>query len=379
VKSYPAASRNAAIPPLRTLGGTGFEPDAHSAPRDLATRRLASALLAATTLLAACGETRTTREADRTVTQGLDASERYIESQPGPPSPPDSGAIADKTRPIAVVDGRPITFDAIRPALIEAGGGAVLEEAVLDELLQREAERRELKITRAQIEAERELLAQTLTGSGAAADPTEAGRLLAQVRAARGLGDVRFNALLRRNATLRALVAADVRITDSALDQAYAMSFGARFRARLITTAAAADATKLAQEVRAGADFSSLAAERSTDASAARGGLLEPISPLDPAYPAAIRSTLRSLKPGEVSDPIALDSGFAILQLIEEVPAPQAAPDREAALPELERRVRTEQERLLMNQLVRRLLDSARVSITDRNLERAWRARTKRE
>lgn len=330
-------------------------------------------------ILTACGESRTTRQADRTVTQGLDASDRYIESQPGPPAAASSTAAADRARPIAVVDGRPITFEALRPALMEAGGGAVLEEAVLDELLQREADRRELKITRAQLDAERDLLAQTLTGSGAASDPTEAGRLLAQVRASRGLGEVRFAALLRRNATLRALVANDVRITESALDQAYAMRFGPRYRARLITTATAADAAAVAQQARAGADFASLAAERSTDASAARGGLLEPISPLDPAYPAAIRSTLRTLAAGGVSDPIALDSGFAILQLIEQVPAPATVPDREAALPELERQVRTEQERLLMNQLVRRLLDSARVSITDRNLERAWRTHTRRE
>lgn len=312
------------------------------------------------------------------MTRGLDASERYIESQPGPPASGEARG-ADASRPVAMVDGRAITFEEIRPALLEAAGGAVLEEAVLDELLSREAERRDIKVTRAQIDAERELLAQTLTGAGAAADPSEAGRVLAQVRAARGLGEARFGALLRRNALLRALVADQVTVTDSALDQAYAMRYGERFRARLITVDTAAEASAAIAQVRGGTDFAELAAQRSTDASAVRGGMLEPISPLDPAYPAAVRSTLRTLEPGAISDPVALDRGYAILQMVERLPAPAEAPERDAALPELERTVRIEQERLLMNQLVRRLLDSARVSITDRTLERAWRTHTKRE
>lgn len=319
------------------------------------------------------------RPVDRTVTRGLDATDRFIEQQAGPPAQTDPDAPAPAARPVALVDGRPITFDALRPWLVEASGGVVLEEAVLDALLEREAERRSITISRAQIDAERDRLTSTFTASGMAADATEAGRLLARLRASRGLGDARFAALLRRNATLRALVAEQVTVTPGALDQAYAMRYGERSRARLITVASANEAADIARQARAGADFATLAAQRSTDSSAERGGLLEPISPLDPAYPAAVRSTLRAMKPGEISDPVALENGFGVLQLVEQIPAVSPAPSRVDAEKELEAAVRLEQERLLMNQLARRLLDGARVTVTDRALDRAWRTRTQGE
>lgn len=274
-----------------------------------------------------------------------------------------------------MLDGEPIPWGVLRPALAEAAGGIVLEEAVLDRLLAREAERVGVAITPADINRERGLVLESFVQGGLASTRDEASRLLASIRRARGLGESRYAALLRRNAILRALVAPRVAVTPDAVDQAFMYRFGERYRARLIVVPSLAAATEAVRRLERGEDFSALAAEASIDASAARGGVLEPISPADPAYPVAVRSALRALSPGGISAPIAVDQGYAVLRLDAVLPAFSPPPDRAEAEPMLEREVRLQQERLLMNQLARSLLDSARLTVLDRALDDAWRAR----
>ena len=60
--------------------------------------------------------------------------------------------------------------------------------------------------------------------------------------------------------------------------------------------------------------FSDLAVAHSLDSSKAQGGLIGPINGQDPTYPEAIRAALIAMKPSQVSDPIALDSSYAILR-----------------------------------------------------------------
>ena len=116
--------------------------------------------------------------------------------------------------------------------------------------------------------------------------------------------------------------------------------------------------------------------EVSTDASASRGGLLAPMSRLDPSYPAAIRQAVWALDgAGELSDPIMLTNGYAIVQLVREI---EAAREADADAPpganraELERLVRLSQERILMDQLARRLMAGVSVTIFDDSLQDSW-------
>lgn len=312
---------------------------------------------------------------DRIVMRGLDAADRSIEK-----SETSGAGIRSTTppRPLAIIDGRPITLEQLRPALLEAAGATILEEAFLDDLLARETAARSLTITREQIDAERTLLLETFSGSGLARSDDEAARLLQSIRASRGLGDTRFASLLRRNATLRALVAPNISISEANIDHARELRFGERRRARLIVTPTANAATQALARLNNGEDFSTLAAEVSNDRSADRGGILEPINPADPEYPSAIRSALRSLQPGAISQPIAIEQGFAILRLDEIIPASTPPANPESIRPLLERDVRTQQERILMNQLARRLLDGASISIMDRAPDEAWKSRKSR-
>ncbi len=277
---------------------------------------------------------------------------------------------------VATLNGAPILLADLAPFLVEAGGGQVLEEFILDSLLERECARERISIGAEAIGSERERLVATFTDSAIARDENEASRLLDRIRASRGLGARRFAALLRRNAMLRALVAPRVSVTPSALDQARSLRFGERYRVRLITVPTALDATEAIARLKAGESFSALAARLSTDISAARGGVIDPISPADPEYPTAVRSVLRELTPGEPSIPIALDSAYAIV-LLDEVLRSARPADTALAEEQLVRDVRTQQERLLMNQYARQLLDSAGVAVLDRALEWSWERRTK--
>lgn len=355
-----------------------FRPTRHLSAFPRPGPRAAAACLAGLALTLAlgppgCSGTASSGTTERYVTRGLDASERSVSSST--PSGPAAQPSTSPGRPAATLNGEPIPHADLAPLLAEASGGQVLEELILDRLLNRECARAAIAVTDADIRAERDRLLEAFTGVTIARDENEAMRLLERVRSARGLGDRRFAALLRRNAMLRALVAPQVAITPAALQQARALRFGERYRVRLIVTTTAHDASQAIARLRAGESFSALAAQISTDVSAVRGGVIDPINAADPEYPSAIRTALRNLKPGEPGIPIALDNAYAILLLDEIIPA-SAPADTAAAEEVLVADVRIQQERLLMNQYARRLLSEARVTVLDREVDWSWQRRS---
>jgi len=276
-----------------------------------------------------------------------------------------------RVSPPATLNGATIAWDALHDAMVEAAGAVALEETALDRLLAREAERRGIDINEDELDAEERALARSI---GAVADSdAERDRLVRELRDRRGLGPRRYEALLRRTATLRALVVPNVTIDEGTLELARAVRFGEKRRVRVITTATLLEAQTAIRRLERGEPFAEVAARLSTDASAARGGLIEPLSLADPSYPAALRDALRELEPGDRTNPVALEGAFAVARLEEILP-----PDDEgarAAQGILEEEARAEQERILMTRLANRLLDGAALNILDPALERAWRLR----
>ncbi len=270
--------------------------------------------------------------------------------------------------PIAYVDGQAVTREDLMPTLIEAAGGTALSELALDRLVIEALTERGLALTPELIEQEK---AQML--SAMSSDPDEAVRLFNAMRTQRGLGDVRFEAMLRRNAGLRLLVKDEVEVVPALLRQAYEMQHGERYRVRIIVAETLAQASEILELAKAGEPFSDLAAKHSTDASAAQGGLLSPISPIDPTYPAALRQALENMKPTDISELIAVDDRFIIMRLDEVLPADDVS--YEAALPGLVRQVRRELEGQLMQRTARSMLAEARVVVLDPALGKAWRSR----
>ncbi len=275
-------------------------------------------------------------------------------------------ATAAETGIAAVWQNHAVKWDALRPIAVELAGAAALQEAILDALIDDRARERAITVTEQQLRSEEATLLQLLDK-----DPDRAQRALEQVRACQGLGPVRWRALLRRNATLRALVARDVEVQEPQLAAAHDAVHGAKRKARIIAVPDLRTAQSVTERLAAGAPFEEIAARESTDVSAARGGLIAPISRLDPAFPVAVREALWSVKqPGGISPPVLVGTGYVLMRWDGEVPGDGV--QLAAVRAETERAVRIAQERAKMDQLAQDLVRNAKPTIFDDSLADAW-------
>lgn len=269
--------------------------------------------------------------------------------------------------PPALVNGQALAWGPIRDLLAETAGGAILEEVVLDRLLTQRLAREGGGIDDRAVEQERALLLEVLD-----ADPARAALALEALRTRRSLGDRRFDLLLRRNAMLRALIRDDVEINETMIQSQYAQQFGPKFQVRLITAATMNEAATALNRIRGGEPFTEVAALMSTDlASAERGGLLEPISPYDASWPAALRQVLADLEEGDLSPIIPVETSFAIVQMVRRIPR-QDVPF-EMVKEDMRRAARLAQERLLMDNLARQMLAGAEIIVLDPALSDGWK------
>ncbi|MEM8737410.1 MAG: peptidylprolyl isomerase [Planctomycetota bacterium] len=291
---------------------------------------------------------------------------------PGPASPPAGEQVdrargqADRGGVLAYVGGEAVRVEGLLSAFIEASGADLLGESIVGTMLRRRLEQEGITLSQDAIDAEQELILGTLSD-----DEDDAVRLLGELRRRRGWGQTRFAALLERNAGLRALVADEVTVGEAALRRAYRLRHGPSDRARLILVPTLNQAQRLRREALAeGSSFTQLAIDFSTDSSAAQGGLLSPIRPDDTSYPEVLRSTLAGLAVGDVSAPVALGGGFALIRLEEKIPGDGV--QFEDVRGDLARAVRRRAERVLMEQLARELVRGAEVVVLDPELKAQW-------
>lgn len=290
---------------------------------------------------------------------------------------------AAQDRPAAVLDSRAIGWPEVAPLLAEAAGAQVLEEVLLSRVLDEEARARGISVSAAEIAAERALLAEALA-EAAQATADDAERLLAGVRISRGLGERRFADLLKRNAQLRALVRLrsgpdGVSVTADDIAQAIDIKHGPRVRARMILVRGEGQAKSAVERLDAGEPFAEVAMALSADPSRLRGGLLDPISTSDPAYPVAFRRALDQTPAGRHSRAVMVPwdnaPGYVVVRIEERLPGEDV--DRIAVAPRIEREVRMVRERAAMDRLARDLIESGagRLSVLDASLEWSWRVR----
>lgn len=293
------------------------------------------------------------------------------------------GRASSQDRPAAVLESSAIGWPEIAPLLAEAAGALVLEEVLLSRVLDEEIRARGLSVGPAQIARERELLLEVLAQSSRT-PIAEAERLVTGVREARGLGERRFADLLKRNAQLRALVNHEaggegVVVSREDVDLAIAIKHGPRVRVRMILVRTEEQARQAISRLDAGAPFAEVAAELSADSSRLRGGLLEPISTADPAYPVAFRRAIEQTPPGSHSGAVMVpwenSPGYVVIRVEERLPGEEVDADKIA--PVIEQEVRTVRERALMDRTARDLIEraSARLSVLDASLEWSWRTR----
>lgn len=335
------------------------------------------------------------------------------------------GSKADKGT-VVLIDREEATMGGIWAHLAEASGGLVVEEEVLRVRLAGELGRRGLAVGPEAIAAERRLLEEAVVASGAGAsppndrgglrdpDPAEwdvdrATRAVRTFCRQRGLGPVRFEALLWRSAALRLLTRDAVGTEDEGeIRRLYEARFGPRVRVVLISGATTTDVGTARREVldlafgmlrssgeapgevggeqatkpKAAAKptltpamlrlaFAEVAMRRSTDASAPVGGLVEAFSLEDSTYPLAMREAIRKAPVGELTEVFSLGRGGAgIVLVIAKDEVNKGVPSFDSERPKLEREDRRRRERVAMDELANRLLAMEGVSVMDRSL--AW-------
>jgi parvulin-like peptidyl-prolyl isomerase len=169
------------------------------------------------------------------------------------------------------------------------------------------------------------------------------------------------------------MVRDNVRVTEQAVRNMHELMHGSKRQARLMVLPSLDAAQSAINLMNSGVSFGDVAVEMSIDSSAARGGLIEPISNADPTYPESIRQTLWTLNPGEVSGPVLIDDRYAVVMLVKRIAA--SGVKVEDAKPALERMVRIQQERVLMDQLARKLLSETQVTVFDDALHESWSKR----
>ncbi|UYV13364.1 MAG: peptidylprolyl isomerase [Phycisphaera sp.] len=282
----------------------------------------------------------------------------------------------------ALVDGTLVTRDDLWPLLAERVGAAALEAIALDRAVGREADRRGLRVTEADLRAEREIVERALIGTGLT-DRQQRGRVVAEARARRGWGPEWFDGLLRRNALARKLTAASVQEPGEAeIVRLYEVMHGARREVRVIVMASERDVARLRAEVAAAlaqsratgeARFMILATEQSSDVSAARGGLLDPVGRFDATYPDAFREAVFETGVGMLTPVVALDEGFAVALVVGERSG--GGLDFEMARAELVERLSLDAQQRAMAALFERLRAAMRVEPLDDSLEWSWEQR----
>ncbi|MCC6230017.1 MAG: peptidylprolyl isomerase [Phycisphaerales bacterium] len=278
-------------------------------------------------------------------------------------------------RPIATVAGEAVYADDLYAWMSELAGGTVLEELAVSRQVEKELATRSLKLEASDIDAERRNMA---VGTDHKLTDAELAVALRRVQQARGLGPSRFKALIERNAGLRRLVRDEVQIGEADVRGEIDLKYGPRTRVRIIVTPNESDAiaARARLDATTAADRSKRFAEEaalvSFDPSASRGGEIEPLSTADPNYALSVRQAMTNLAPGELSPIIRLENGYALL-LCEGFVAAVTPP---TGAEELARtRVRLREERVAMERLARKFLQSAQVTVFDRTLDWSWNAR----
>jgi len=290
-----------------------------------------------------------------------------------PPAPTPVGIV--DARPPMVVGGVGVSWLEIRALLAEGAGRGVLEEIVLDKQLATALERQGLNITESQIRTEQTRLEEALSIATGNAD---SGVLAEQtILARRGLGPVRLEQLLWRNAALHAIAAPGVEVTDADVRTEYDITHGPGYTARMIFVPNLTRASEAMASIEQGTtthgllgSFIQSATRFSTDASARIGGLTPAISDADPAYPTAVMQALRTMDEGELRGPIALERDFVLVYLERKLPGTGKA--FAEVEPEMRRLANERKTKQAIDKLATDLLRSARVSTFDPSVRFAW-------
>lgn len=284
-------------------------------------------------------------------------------------STPLSNQSGTEASTIAIVNGVPIPRHRVIYFLLKSRGPVVLEQLVVLDAAERMASDRGLTVSRDDIEREYDLALQRITNPLAVVTPDgfnrpRAEELLQTVLARRSMSHEEFMLGVRRNAYLRRIVESELAITEEQLRSAFVYRHGPRIQVRHIQLATPAEVARVRDQLGDGEVFAELARRYSAnEASAARGGLLEPFSLDDPNIPAALRTAAGKLGESTLSHAVRVGEWYHLLKLERVVPREEVEYDDVRR--KLRARLRGELAEPKMRQLYEKLFQEASIEIMD--------------
>lgn len=280
-------------------------------------------------------------------------------------------ALAQDGDAVAIVNGRPIGRGRLVEALIESHGLQLLQQLVVLELAQEETRRRKLRVTAADVDREFEQavakIAPAAGADGQALTDEERRQALEKLLDDKCLSMTEFRLGMERNAHLRKIIEAELRVDEATLREEFKRLYGQKAEVRNIQVGDVNDLHAALNLLATGTDFAEVARRVSKDPdSAARGGLLEPFAFNDEALAPALREAAFALKPGEVSKPIRVGRWWFILKLERQIDPPEVR--FEDVRGEVEQKLRERVVPEEMSRLVAELFAKAEVRVLDRTL-----------
>lgn len=273
---------------------------------------------------------------------------------------------------IALIQGVPITRAQIESDLFERAGTQALLDLILDRQLERELTLRQQELTQSDLANEESLFVRTIDAIDADAPSYQ---LLENLKSSRGLGPDRYQRMIRRNATLRKLIANQAIPTQSEIQLATRIAFGPKYQIRLFVSDFQRAASALIEQLDSSSKesqrwiFADACATQSIHPSASRGGLILDLSLDDPGYPQVLTIALKDTQPGDRTRVLATDSGF-VVALVESI-SPALEPSQQQ-IQSIHDQLISRKQRLEMQRLADDLVASAQVTVMDRSLNWAW-------
>lgn len=262
-----------------------------------------------------------------------------------------TAAAAGSSRPriVATVNGTQITRSDLARECLRHYGEEVLESLVNKLLIAQECKQRKIVVTRAEVDAEVERLAQRFG--------LPKNQWLKMLKKERGITPAQYASdIIWPTLALRRLAGERLKVTREETIKAYEMKYGPRVRARLI----ACNDLKQAQKLRAAAvahpdEFGDLAKDHSEDASASFKGLIEPIRKHG-TYP-ELEQAAFTMADGAISKVIPAGGQYVILKREGLLPAQKVSYEEVAG--QLEEMVRDRKLRSAAQDIFRQLQDRA--------------------
>ncbi|MBY9082254.1 peptidylprolyl isomerase [Paenibacillus sp. HN-1] len=216
---------------------------------------------------------------------------------------------SDSDTPVATVNGKDITKEELYDKLIKAGGESTLQSMITQELVDQEADKNKVTVTDADIQAEIKDLQEQFGG--------ESGLESALSQSGMTMDDLKEQMPLQ--VKIRKLLEPKVTITDDDIKKYYdenKASLGSEeeVRASHILVATKEEADAIEKQLKDGADFATLAKEKSSDTgSKDKGGDLGFFKKADMV--AEFSDTAFKMKVGETSEPVKTEYGYHIIKV----------------------------------------------------------------